>query len=67
VLCDTITGVIDGTIGTDKAAAVAKLSSQVNQSFYLEAKIAIDAMRIGTDKSEPIMTIDKSVKTIAEK
>lgn len=39
-LSQTIAGVGNGTINTDKARDITKLAAQINESFYSEIKVA---------------------------
>lgn len=46
-LSQTIAGVGNGTINTDKARDITKLAAQINESFYSEIKVAKVVTELG--------------------
>ena len=46
-LSQTIAGVGNGTINTDKARDITKLAAQINESFYSEIKVAMVVTELG--------------------
>ena len=51
-LSQTITGVGNGTIQTDKARDITKLAAQINESFYSEIKVAKVMTELGNEASK---------------
>lgn len=52
VLCQTITGVVNGDVDIAKAREVGKLAAQVNESFYSEMKVAYIQMELGRESAD---------------
>jgi hypothetical protein len=51
-LSQTIAGVGNGTINTDKARDITKLAAQINESFYSEIKVAKVVTELGNVASK---------------
>lgn len=52
-LADVLVGIQNGTIDTNKANAIAKVSAQINQSLSVEVNTALQLVRIGGDRPIP--------------
>ena len=63
-LVDVLVGLKDGTIDTNKANAIAKVSAQINASLAVEVNTALQLDKIGMAAGS--MVIDGSVTDVVE-
>lgn len=51
-LCSAINMVANGTMDAEKARNITKLASQVNESMYVEVKVAKTKIELGQESSK---------------
>lgn len=62
-LADVLTGIRDGSVGVDKAQAIAKVAAQINQSLICEVNAALQIRKMGeTTTGSMLLTSDLPVE-----